>query len=75
MKYIPCAFKINSVVKEQLTTYCKSHGLKQGFFIEQAIIEKITTQQNNEDISDFQTYSNEKKDAVDFKEYLKKRSK
>ncbi|HID93866.1 MAG TPA: hypothetical protein EYP60_07200 [bacterium (Candidatus Stahlbacteria)] len=67
------AVKLSSEVKKRLKEFCKEHGLKQGYFVEQAIKEKIEQMEDLEDIAEFERYKHLEVQARNLKEYLKKR--
>lgn len=44
----PYTVRLSSVVLEKVQEYCAHHGLKQGYFVEKAIVEKLTRELNGE---------------------------
>ena len=61
---------IDSEIKEALTSYCKRHGLKIRYFIEQALVEHM------EDFIDLEAYQERKnEETVDFEDILAQRNK
>ncbi|MBI2070819.1 MAG: hypothetical protein HYT79_09500 [Elusimicrobia bacterium] len=67
------AVKIESKVAERVSRYCADHGLKQGFFVEKAIEEKLAQEELKEDLLDFKMNKPHEKEAVSFEEYLARR--
>lgn len=67
------AIKISRGVVKNFKTFCKEHGIKYGFFIEEAIKEKLEEEEIKDDILDLKTLHKEEKQAVPFEEYLRKR--
>ena len=68
------AIKISEDVIENFKTFCKEHGIKYSFFIEEAIREKLAEEELKEDILDLRTLRKEENLAIPFEEYLRKRS-
>ena len=67
------AVKLSTEVKERLREFCREHGLKQGYFVEEAIKERIEQMEDIEDIADFERYKYLEVQARSLKEYLKER--
>lgn len=68
------AIKISEDVIKNFKAFCKKHGIKYGFFIEEAIKEKLEEEELKDDILDLKTLYKEEKTAIPFEEYLRKRS-
>lgn len=68
------AIKISEDVIKDFKTFCKEHGIKYSFFIEEAIREKLEEEEVKEDILDLKTLHKEEKSAIPFEEYLRRRS-
>lgn len=68
------AMKISKVVCKDFKAFCKDHGIKYSFFIEQAIREKLEEEELKEDILDFKTLRKEEASAIPFEKYLKRRA-
>ncbi len=68
------AIKISVEVIGNFKTFCKEHGIKYGFFIEEAIKEKLEEEELKEDLLDLKTLHKEEKLAIPFEEYLRRRS-
>jgi predicted DNA-binding protein len=81
MSDIPLSVRISEDVKNNFDNYCKSHGLKKGFFLNQIIKEKL--EELLEDEMDYaladERYSSMNKDEMvsfnDINEMLDKRLK
>ncbi|MCX5699207.1 MAG: hypothetical protein NTX01_05880 [Candidatus Omnitrophica bacterium] len=67
------AMKISEVVCKDFKAFCKEHGIKYSFFIEEAIKEKLAEEELRDDILDLKTLRKEEKSAVPFEEYLRVR--
>jgi hypothetical protein len=68
------AIKISEDVIGNFKTFCKKHGIKYSFFIEEAIKKKLEEEKLKEDILDLKTLRKEEKLAIPFEEYLRRRS-
>lgn len=73
MEKITFAMKIDEGVLRDFKGFCKEHGIKYSFFIEEAIKEKLEEEELREDILDFKTLHKQEKSAVPFEEYLRRR--
>ena len=67
------AIKISRGVVKDFKTFCKEHGIKYSFFIEEAIKGKLEEEEIKDDILDLKTLHKEERQAVPFEEYLRKR--
>lgn len=67
------AVKIGEEVLKDFKIFCKEHGIKYSFFIEEAIKEKLEKEELKEDILDFKTLRKEEGSAVPFEKYLRGR--
>lgn len=67
------AVKISKDVIGNFKTFCKEHGIKYSFFIEEAIKEKLEEEELKEDLMDLKTLRKEEKLAIPFEEYLRRR--
>ena len=67
------AVKLDSKVAERMRRYCAERGLKQGFFVEKALIEQIERDELNEDLLDFKKHKSGEKAAISFEDYLRMR--
>ena len=73
MGKVAFAIKINEDILEKLKSFCKEHGTKYSFFVEEAIKGKLEEEELREDILDMKTLSLHEKDAVPFEDYLRSR--
>ena len=67
------AVKIGEEVLKNFKIFCKEHGIKYSFFIEEAIKEKLEEEELKEDILDFKTLRNDEGSAIPFEKYLRGR--
>ncbi len=67
------AIKISEDVSKNLKTFCKDRGIKYGFFVEEALKEKLKEEELKEDLLDLKTLRTEEKLSVPFEEYLQRR--
>ncbi len=67
------AIKINEEVVKSFKTFCKEHGIKYSFFVEEAIKRKLEEEELKEDLLDLKTLRKEEKLAIPFEEYLRTR--
>lgn len=67
------ALKIDSKLRDQVRTYCESHGIKQGFFAEQALREHLEREELLEDMKDLKRLRPEEPLAGDLSAYLARR--
>ncbi len=69
------AVKMSAEVKKLVQGYCERMGLKQGRFVEMALLEKIERDEDVEDAFEFERLRGQEKQAVSFEQYLKGRAK
>ncbi len=67
------AVKIGEGVLKDFKAFCKEHGIKYSFFIEEAIKEKLEEEELKEDILDLKTLRKEEGAAIPFEGYLRRR--
>jgi len=67
------AIKISEEVVKNFKTFCKEHGIKYSFFVEEAIKGKLEEEELKEDILDLKTLGKEEKLAIPFEKYLRSR--
>ena len=67
------AIKISEEVVRNFKTFCKEHGIKYSFFVEEAIKEKLEEEELKEDLLDLKTLGKEEKLAIPFEQYLRSR--
>ena len=73
MTKISYAVKINPDLISKIKVYCVAHGMKQGFFVENALREQLAREELREDLLDLKSLRSEEASAVSFEDYLKKR--
>jgi len=73
MEKTTIALKINYSLIRRFRTFCKERGIKYGFFVEEAIREKLEEEKLKDDILDLKTLRAEEKSAVPLEDYLRKR--
>ena len=67
------AIKISEEVLNSFKTFCKEHGIKYSFFVEEAIKGKLEEEELKEDLLDLKTLGKEEKLAIPFEKYLRSR--
>ena len=67
------AIKISEEVLKSFKTFCKEHGIKYSFFVEEAIKGKLEEEELKEDLLDLKTLGKEEKLAIPFEKYLRSR--
>ena len=73
MNKISYAVKVDPRIINKVKEYCIGHGLKQGFFVEKALSEKLEKEELKEDLLDFKNLHPQDK-AISFEAYLKRRT-
>lgn len=74
MSKISYAVKIDGGLIKQIRAFCLAHGIKQGFFVEKALRDELSREEMTEDLLDFKKLGSQEAMAINFKDYLKKRS-
>lgn len=67
------AVRLNSQVAEKVRRYCAARGIKQGFFVEKALLEQMERDEMAEDLLDFKKHRPDEKAAISFEEYMRLR--
>jgi len=67
------SIKIERSLIQRIKEFCGDHGLKQGFFVEKAIMAQLEREAAAMDIIELKELRREEKSAVSFDDYLKKR--
>jgi hypothetical protein len=70
---ITLAVKVNYAVAERVKHFCRERGLKYGFFVEKAILERLAREELKEDLMDLKNLRELEDKAVSLDKYLKKR--
>ncbi len=67
------AVKIDPAVAERVKHFCRERGLKYGFFVEKAVLEKLSLEELKEDLVDLKNLRPLEGKALGLDEYVKKR--
>lgn len=67
------AVKITPKVAERMRRYCAERGIKQGFFVEKALVEQLEREELAEDLLDFRKNKSQEAASISFEEYLRMR--
>ena len=67
------AIKLNQDVAKKFKSFCRDRGIKYGFFVEEAIKQKMELEGLKEDILDFKVFKKEESQAISFEDYLRNR--
>lgn len=67
------AVKLNPIVVNRVKKFCLEHGIKYGFFVEEALKERLEREELKEDLLDLKTLREQEKLAIPFEEYLRAR--
>jgi hypothetical protein len=67
------AVKVDPAVAERVRHFCRERGLKYGFFVEKAVIEKLALEELKEDLVDLKSLRELEDKAVPLDHYVKKR--
>lgn len=67
------AVKVDPAVAERVRLFCRERGLKYGFFVEKAVIEKLALEELKEDLIDLKSLRELEDKAVPLDHYVKKR--
>ncbi len=74
MSAISFAVKIAPEIRKRVKQFCNEHGIKQGFFVQKALEEKLEREEMIEDLLDFKKLKSQEKEAISFEQYLKQRN-
>lgn len=74
MEKLTIAIKMSQGVMKDFKQFCKSHGIKYSFFVEEAVREKLEEEELKEDLLDLKRLRAEEKSSVAFEDYLKERN-
>ena len=67
------ALKIDATLRDHVRAFCEARGIKQRFFVEQALQEHLEREELLEDLKDLKRLKPEEALAVDFSTYLARR--
>ncbi len=65
------AVKLNPSVVNRVKKFCSEHGMKYGFFVEQALTEQLEREELKEDLLDLKSLRDQEKFAIPFEDYLR----
>lgn len=71
---ISYAVKISSPLRKRVKEFCQAHGLKQGYFVERALEEKLKSEERLQDVLRIQKWRHQEPKAISFEQYLKERN-
>lgn len=67
------AVKLNPSIINRVKKFCSEHGMKYGFFVEQALKEQLEREELKEDFLDLKSLKGYEKFSIPFEEYLRAR--
>jgi hypothetical protein len=67
------AVKVDPAVAERVRHFCRERGLKYGFFVEKAVVEKMALEELKEDLVELKSLRDLEDKAVPLDSYVKKR--
>lgn len=67
------AVKVDPAVAERVKHFCRERGLKYGFFVEKAVVERMALEERKEDLVDLKSLRELEDRAVPLDRYVKKR--
>ena len=68
------AVKISSGIREKVRNFCDRYGIKQGYFVERALEEKLEREEIVQDALEIKRWKYQEGQAITFGEYLKQRN-
>lgn len=68
------AVKIDPEILERMRQYCAQRGVKQGFFVEKALLAKMDKEEIEEDLMDLKRNKSSESLSMSFEDYLKLRN-
>ncbi len=68
------SIKIDKSLIQKIKEFCRTHGLKQGFFVEKALKEQLEREEMAEDIVELKQLRSQEESAISFDEYLKRKT-
>lgn len=74
MKKTNYAVKISPALKEKVRNFCEENGIKQGYFVEEALKQKLEEAENLEDILDLKRLKDQEAQSIPLEDYLKSRN-
>ena len=67
------AVKVTYAIAGRVKKFCREHGVKYGFFVENALKEQLEREELKEDLLDLKTLRGQEKFSIPFEDYLKSR--
>jgi len=74
MEKMSYAVKISSNIREKVRNFCNHYGIKQGYFVERALEEKLEREEIVQDALELKRWEYQESQAISFEEYLKQRN-
>ena len=73
MEKLTYSVKVPSDLKGKVKEFCERYGIKQSYFVETALSEKLAREEIVQDILELKRLKDLEPQAISFKEYLKNR--
>ena len=73
MEKLTYSVKVDLNIKERVKAFCERYGIKQSYFVETALSEKLAREENVQDILELKRLKDMEPQAVSFESYLKTR--
>ena len=73
MEKLTYSVKVSLDVKAKVKDFCEHYGIKQSYFVETALSEKLAREETVQDILELKRLKDLEPQAVSFEEYLKAR--
>ena len=74
MERLTYSVKMSLDVKEKVKDFCERYGIKQSYFVETALSEKLAREETVQDVLELKRLKDLEPQAVSFEEYLKDRN-
>jgi predicted transcriptional regulator len=74
MEKMSYAVKISPNIREKVRNFCDHYGIKQGYFVEKALKEKLEREETVQDTLELKRWKYQEPQAIAFEEYLKQRN-
>ena len=74
MEKMSYAVKISPNIRERVRNFCDRHGIKQGYFVERALDEKLEREETVQDALELKRWKYQEPQAIAFEEYIKQRN-
>lgn len=73
MEKLTYSVKVSPDVKAKVKDFCEHYGIKQSYFVETALSEKLAREETVQDVLELKRLKDLEPQAVSFEEYLKVR--